>query len=213
LKILVISPHPDDETLGCGGTLLKFKKQGNELYWLIVTSILKNDKRKKEIEEVSNQYGFIKYINLYLRPTSLDTLPLTKLIEKVNKFISKIQPEIVLVNSNNDIHSDHHAVFNAVINATKPFRANYINKIMMYETISETDVITSLPGNCFSPNLFVDITEYIDKKIEIMNIYKSEVMEYPLPRSLDSIRTLARYRGSQCNMEYAESFYVIREVF
>jgi len=212
LKILVISPHPDDETLGCGGTLLKFVEEGNDLYWLIITTIEESLEREKEIVAASNQYNFKDICNLYLLPTSLDSLPITNLISKISKCLFKIQPEIVFTSSNNDIHSDHHAVFHAVINATKPFKADYIKKILMYETISETNVIPSLYGNNFFPNFFVNISEYIEKKLNIMSIYKSEVMQYPLPRSLDSIKALARYRGSQCGVGYAEAFYIIREI-
>lgn len=212
LKILVISPHPDDETLGCGGTLLKFGKEGNALYWLVITTIAESLEREKEIVAVSNQYNFKDVCNLYLTPTSLDSLPITNLISKISKYISKIQPEIVFTNSNCDIHSDHHAVFRAVINATKPFKAGYIKKILMYETISETNVVPSLYENNFSPNFFVNISEYIEKKLNIMSIYKSEVMQYPLPRSLDSIKALARYRGSQCGVGYAEAFTMVREI-
>ena len=212
LKILVISPHPDDETLGCGGTLLKFGKEGNVLYWLIITTIAESLVREKEISVVSNKYNFKDVCNLCLPPTSLDSLPITNLISKISKYLYKIQPKIVFTSSNNDIHSDHRAVFRAVINATKPFKACYIKKILMYETISETNVIPSLYENNFSPNFFVNISEYIENKLNIMSIYKSEVMQYPLPRSLDSIKALARYRGSQCGVEYAEAFSIIREV-
>ena len=212
MKILVISPHPDDETLGCGGTLLKFGKEGNILYWLIITTIAESLEREEEIIAVSNQYNFKDVCNLYLPPTSLDSLPVSDLISKISKFISKIQPEVIFTSSNNDIHSDHHAVFRAVINATKPFKVDYIRKILMYETISETDVVPSLCENNFSPNCFVDISEYIEKKLNIMSIYKSEVMQYPLPRSLDSIKALARYRGSQCVVGYAEAFTIVREI-
>ena len=211
LKILIISPHPDDETLGCGGTLLKLGKENNILYWIIITSNAESYEREKEINIVSNQYNFKDVCNLYLTPTKLDSLPISDLISKISKYISKIQPEIVFTCSNNDIHSDHHAVFNAVINATKPFRSD-VRKILMYEAISETNVVPSLFENSFYPNYFVDISEYIEKKLNIMSIYKSEVMQYPLPRSLDSIKALARYRGSQCGVGYAEAFNVIREI-
>jgi LmbE family N-acetylglucosaminyl deacetylase len=212
LKKLVISPHPDDETLGCGGTLLKFGKEGNALYWLIITTIAESLVREKEISVVSNKYNFKDVCNLYLTPTKLDSLPISDLIFKISKYISKIQPEIIFTCSNNDIHSDHHAVFNAVINATKPFKSDYVRKILMYETISETNVVPSLFENNFYPNYFVDISEHIEKKLNIMSIYKSEVMQYPLPRSLDSIKALARYRGSQCGLGYAEAFCIIREI-
>lgn len=220
MKILVISPHPDDETLGCGGTILKLRDGGNSIYWLIVTGIngklgfseRKIIERQKEIEEVSKIYKFQDVLNLNLLTTKLDTVPMSDLVSKIFGYIYKIKPEIIFINNKLDIHTDHKIVFQSVVSATKPFRANFIKKILMYETISETDTLTSPIENIFLPNIYIDISNYIEKKLKIMNIYKSEVMKYPLPRSLDSIKALARYRGSQIGVEYAEAFMLVREI-
>ena len=219
-KILIISPHPDDETLGVGGTILKLKENSNFIYWLIITGM--NEKlgfskekilsREKEIEKVAEIYKFEDVFKLNFPTTRLDTIPMVDLVSKISDCIYKIKPEIIFVNNKSDIHTDHKITFQAVISATKPFRANFIKKILMYETISETDTLTSLSENIFPPNIYVDISNYIEKKLKIMSTYKSEIMNYPLPRSLDSIKALARYRGSQIGVEYAEAFMLVREI-
>ncbi len=220
MKVLVISPHPDDETLGCGGTILKLRDNRNSIYWLIVTGM--NEKlgfskekilsREKEIEKVAEIYGFQGVFNLDLPTTRLDIVPMADLISKISDCIYKIKPEFIFVNNKSDIHTDHKITFQAVASATKPFKANFIKRIVMYETISETDITLSLIENTFLPNVFVDISNHIEKKLEIMNIYRSEVMKYPLPRNLDSVKALARFRGSQIGVEYAEAFMLVREI-
>ena len=220
MKILVISPHPDDETLGCGGTILKHKDIGDKIYWLIIANIsVKNgwdrdivEERQKEIETVAEMYGFEKTFKLDYPTAKLDIIPIQEIIKSVSKVILEIKPEIIYLPNRTDVHTDHQITFKAAYSCTKNFRYPFIKKILMYETLSETEFSPALPENAFVPNVFIGITNYIEQKIEIMSIYKSEIMKYPLPRSLDSIKALARYRGSQIGVEYAESFVLIREI-
>ena len=220
MKILVISPHPDDETLGCGGTILKHKDIGDKVYWLIITNIDMKDgwdkdiveKRQKEIETVAEMHGFEKTFKLDYPTAKLDTIPIQEIIESISKVIFEIKPEIIYLPNRSDVHTDHQITFKAAYSCTKNFRYPFIKKILMYETLSETEFAPALPENTFIPNVFVDTTKYFEKKLEIFKIYKSEVMEEPFPRSLDSIKALARYRGSQIGVEYAESFVLIREI-
>ena len=220
MKILVISPHPDDETLGCGGTILKHKDLGDQIYWLIITNIdVENgwdkgiiEERQKEIETVAEMYGFEKTYKLDYPAAKLDAIPIQEIIESISKVIFEIKPEIIYLPNRSDVHTDHQITFKAAYSCTKNFRYPFIKKILMYETLSETEFAPALPENTFIPNVFVDTTKYFEKKLEIFKIYKSEVMEEPFPRSLDSIKALARYRGSQIGVEYAESFVLIREI-
>ena len=220
MKVVVIAPHPDDETLGVGGTLLKHKENGDDLFWIVFTRADENlgfskkwiDDRKRQIEKVAKEYGFKETIELGYITTTLDKIPIGEMIGFFSKHLQRIKPNIVYVNNWSDIHSDHKIVFQVVMSSLKTFRANFVKRILMYETITETDQVPALLQNAFVPNVFVDISKYIDDKLSIMSIYNSEVMEYPLPRSLDSIKALARYRGSQIGVEYAEAFYLLREV-
>jgi LmbE family N-acetylglucosaminyl deacetylase len=220
MRVLVISPHPDDETLACGGTILKHKDEGDEIYWLIITNVdIKNgwdknivEERQKEIETVAGMYGFEKIFKLDYPTAKLDTLSIQEIIKSVSEVILGIKPEIIYLPNRSDVHTDHQITFKAAYSCTKNFRYPFIRKILMYETLSETEFAPALPGSIFIPNFFVDITNYFEKKLEIFKIYKSEVMNYPLPRSLNSIKALARYRGSQIGVEYAEGFMLVREI-
>ena len=221
MKILVISPHPDDETLGCGGTILKHKDIGDKIYWLIVTNIDVKDEwnkdtvkeRQKEIKRVAEMYSFEKIFKLDYPAAKLDVIPIQKIIESISKVIFEIKPEIIYLPNRSDVHTDHQITFKTAYSCTKNFRYPFIRKILMYETLSETEFAPALPENTFIPNVFVDITKYFGKKLEIFKIYKSEVMKEPLPRSLGSIKALARFRGSQIGVEYAEAFMLVGEIW
>lgn len=220
MKVLVISPHPDDETLGCGGTILKHKDTGDKIYWLIITNIyIKNgwdknivEERQKEIETVAEMYGFEKIFNLNYPAAKLDIIPLQEIINSISKVILEVEPEIVFLPNRSDVHTDHQITFKAAYSCTKNFRYPFIKKILMYETLSETEFAPALPENTFIPNVFVDITKYFEKKLEIFKIYKSEVMEEPLPRSLRVIEAHAKYRGSRIGRKYAEAFVLLEEI-
>ena len=220
MKILVISPHPDDETLGCGGTILKHKDIGDKVYWLIITNIDMKDgwdkdiveKRQKEIETVAEMHGFEKTFKLDYPTAKLDTIPIQEIIESISKVIFEIKPEVIYLPNRSDVHTDHQITFKAAYSCTKNFRYSFIRKILMYETLSETEFAPALPENTFIPNVFVDITKYFERKLEIFKIYKSELMKKPLPRSLEVIEALVKYRGSQIGKKYAEAFILLKEI-
>lgn len=220
-KVLVIAVHPDDETLGCGGTLLKHKAQGDEIYWMVVTAATHKhpfnysdslvEEKKKRNGIIANQYDFNGVFNLNYPTIFLHTIGLHEIIGKISEVINTIQPNIIYTMFANDVHSDHRVAFNALYSCTKSFRYPFIEKIYMMETLSETEFAPAIPSFSFIPNVFVDITEYIDKKLEIMSLYDTEIMKEPLPRSLSSIKALARVRGSRAGVMYAEAFQLLYE--
>lgn len=217
--ILVVAVHPDDETLGCGGTLLKHKSKGDTISWLIVTNIStelgyskeKTAQRQAEIDLVASMYGFDNIVKLNLPTTRLDEIPFIKLVDLFSKEIQKLKPDIIILPNRSDVHTDHKYSFDAAYSCTKNFRYPYITKILMMETLSETEYTPSLAENCFVPNSFVDITDYFDKKIEIMSVFNSELMIDNLPRSKNAIKALAAYRGSRICVNYAEAFMLLYE--
>lgn len=220
-KVLFISVHPDDETLGCGGTILKHKNNKDNIYWLIISTPTSDrpcglslkfiENRHKLIKRISNKYGFKITTNLTLPPQFLHQIDIKEIVVKVGNVIEKIKPEIIYIFNRSDVHSDHRVSFNAVYSATKSFRKPFIEKILMYETLSETEFAPALIENAFIPNIFVDITKYMKKKIEIMKMYKTEMMPSPLPRSIRTIEALAKYRGTRIGVDYAESFMLLYE--
>lgn len=220
VKSLIVSPHPDDETLGCGGTILKHKALGDETYWLIMTNIDENHgwdvkkvrERQSTIKKVSSMYGFQSTYKLDFATTKLDTISINDLIIGISKVINEVIPTIIYVPNRSDIHTDHQVTFKAVVSCTKSFRYPFIKKILMYECLSETEFSLALPENVFIPNVFVDITDFFKEKIEIMKVYDTEIMKAPYPRNLDVIESLAKYRGSRIGKKYAEAFMLLEEI-
>lgn len=220
-KILVISAHPDDETLGCGGTLLRHKSQGDELYWLILTNINDEDvwgkerilSRQEEIKQVALRYGFNKTIKLDYDTTKLDQVPLGELTGKVSDTLKLYTPQVIYLHNRSDIHTDHRVSFDAIISACKSFNNPFLENVLMYETISETDFAPPLQENAFIPNYYVNISDFIDQKLGVMRTYTSEIKEHPFPRSEKNIRALATYRGAQCGMDAAEAFMILKLIW
>lgn len=202
--IVVVAPHPDDETLGCGGTLLHHVASGDEVHWLIVTDMccelgfteLQVGQRQTEIEQVSEAYGFADVHNLQFPPARLDFIPRAELISAISDIMKKLTPETVYLPYQGDVHTDHAVVFDAVVSCTKWFRYPSIRRVLCYETISETDFGLNPEIRGFTPNSFVDITEYIDNKIEIAKMYQTEMGEFPFPRSAEALQALAKVRGA-----------------
>jgi LmbE family N-acetylglucosaminyl deacetylase len=215
-KILVVAVHPDDETLGCGGTLLKHKANGDKIHWLICTSLNKNhdyyQNREKEINKVSKIFNFDSVHNLQFETTKMDQYNMNEIIEKISKVINKVKPNIIYLPFKEDVHTDHKKVFEASYSCTKSFRYPFIKKIYMMETLSETEFAPSTKKDSFIPNTFIDVSKYMDKKIKIMKVYKSEIDKYPFPRSIRSIKALASLRGSTSGCNFAESFMLLKEI-
>ena len=217
--VLVVAPHPDDETLGCGGTLLRHHDKGDETHWLIVTSISEDvgyskneiDRRKTEINDVAESYGFKSVTQAGFNTTMLDKVSKKELISLVSDVFNQIKPDTIYMPYRNDIHTDHGEVFDAVASCTKSFRFPFIRKVRVYETLSETEFSMRTDDKGFRPNLWIDITLYLDKKIEIMKLYKNEIKNHPFPRSEQNIRALATLRGSTINVNFAESFITLKE--
>ena len=218
MKTLVIAPHPDDETLGCGGTLLRKKTEGVHLAWLIVTGISEQTgwtvnqvtQRDVEINKVAELIGFDHIYNLRLPTTQLDMIPKNNLIERFGKIIQEFRPEEVLLPHRSDVHTDHKIVYDVTVSCVKWFRHPYVLRVMAYETISETEFGLNFEAS-FVPNVFIDISDYLQKKIEIMESYKTELGQFPFPRSIKAIKALAEWRGSTSGFNAAEAFQLLRE--
>jgi N-acetylglucosamine malate deacetylase 1 len=219
-RVLVIAPHPDDETLGCGGTLLKHRYQGDEIHWLIITCMCKSQgysakqvtQRKRELLKVSNKYGFASVTSLDIPTAKLSTYPESSLIRKVAEVLNRIQPNILYVPNRSDVHSDHRVCFDVAVASTKYFRAPFVRKILMYETLSETEFAPPFTENAFVPNTFNNISSFMAEKIAISKLYKGEVQKHPFPRSVENIRALAAFRGATTGVRFAEAFVLIKEI-
>lgn len=217
----MIATHPDDETLGCGGTLLKHRDNGDEIYWMIITGVSEKmgysqkfiTARKQEIEEIAEEYKMNDVYKLDFPAAQLDKVSLGDIISKIGQVFEQIKPQIIYLPNRSDIHSDHRITFETVMSCTKSFRYPFIKRILMYETISETEFSPPLEGKAFQPNSFCDISDYMEAKLKILDIYKSELGEHPFPRSKRNVKALATYRGATAGVEYAESFMILKDIF
>lgn len=221
MKVLVISIHPDDETLGCGATILKHIKGGDDVFWMIVTDYsLKSGhskeaiaKRKKEIKDVFRAYGFKGLYHLGFATNRLHAVDFSNIIKKVLSVIQRVKPQVIYTVNRSDIHTDHQIAAKAIMSCTKSFRNPFIKRILAYECVSETEIAPPLAENVFIPNVYSDISGLLEKKIEIMKIYKSELQQAPFPRSVENLKALARFRGSAAYVPYAEAFMLLKDVF
>lgn len=219
-NILVLAVHPDDETLGCGGTLLKHKAEGSCIHWLIATSVSTDMgysedtilQRSREIDAVSKHYDFDEVHQLNLPPTAIDTIPMSRLVTLFSAVIEKIRPNTLYLPYPHDVHSDHRIAFEAIFSCTKSFRYPSVKRIYVMETPSETDFAPPLAGNAFTPNCYVDISAHFDKKLKIAATYKSEMGVHPFPRSPETLTALAMYRGAAANCRFAEGFMLLKEI-
>jgi N-acetylglucosamine malate deacetylase 1 len=215
-KNLVIAPHADDETLGCGGTILKLKKEKEEVHCVILTNYNKNKdnknykRRYKELSTIKKSYKF-NSINIgEFTANTLESQNKSEIILYLKKIIEKIKPDRIFVPYYNDAHSDHRLIYDCSSPFFKSFRYPFIKEVYIYETISETNF--NYKKKSFKPNTWININKYLLSKIKIMKIYKSEIKKHPFPRSEDAIKSLAILRGTEANFKYAEAFLNIKKI-
>lgn len=215
MKILVFAPHNDDEVLGVGGTIAKHVKEGNEVYICSVT-VGKNKDRaeniKQEARKAHELLGVTRTYFLNLPVIGLATMPATGVNSEIHKVVQEIEPEVVYIPHKGDMHQDHKVVAESAMVALRPVDSPQMKAIYAYETLSETEWNIPSIDNVFIPNVYVDITETIDKKNEAMKCYQSQLYDFPHPRSLQAIRSLSELRGSTVCVKNAESFMLVRQI-
>jgi LmbE family N-acetylglucosaminyl deacetylase len=218
MNVLVIAAHADDETLGCGGTLLQHRRREDAMDWLIASSPWEPrwqaeeiERKAADVQRVANAYRIREVVELGHRSGELELVPVRELMSGIERAVLKTRPEIVYLVHPGDVHTDHGAVFTAVMSVLKPFRMAHlgVRRILAYETLSSSDA-AARPS--FAPTVFVDISGELEEKLRVMALYRSELQPEPLPRSVSSIRALARHRGATVAVEYAESFVLVREL-
>lgn len=218
-RILVVSPHPDDETLGVGGTIAKYSNEGHEVNILTISGHLpplyKREDYEITVKEAQLAFKVLGVSNssfLELPATMLDDPPLHELNSKISKIINDFRPHIVFC-PYPDRHVDHRLVFDSVMVATRPVGiGRNIEILAAYETLSETHWNAPHIEPNFTPNWVIDISETIKQKIEALQNYKSQISDFPGPRSLEAVEALAKFRGTQAGFGYGEGMHIIRMV-
>ena len=215
MRAVVIAPHNDDEILGVGGTMAKLVKQGHEV---IVCEVTAGD-LADEMVQLQKREAIASHELMGVQTHFMD-LPVVGLREMATRDLNKafqehlisLSPDIVFLPHKGDMHTDHRMTVEAAMVALRPVTFPNLKAIYAYETLSETDWNTPSPDNAFIPTMFVDITEEINVKLQAMACHKSQLCEYPHPRSLEAMRALAAHRGATVCKRFAEAFMVIREL-
>ena len=220
MNVLIIAPHPDDEVFGVGGTIARLASEGAEVTVAIVTK--GDDLFPENLIRQGREEALIAHKQLGVHKTifmekftaaKLDTFPRFELNGAFEKLIDEIKPDVLFIPFIGDIQLDHRIVFDVAMTACRPKGRNVPKKIYAYETLSETNWNAPMLSPAFSPNTFIDITEYIDIKIKAIEAYASQLGSFPNERSLEAARALAKHRGATVGFQAAEAFVLIRSLY
>jgi LmbE family N-acetylglucosaminyl deacetylase len=220
-KILIVAAHPDDEVLGCFGTVARLIQEGYEAYTLILgegkTSrdekrVVENKKDEleilnSEIKRANDTIGIKKCFIYNFADNRFDSVDLLDIVKVISKVKEEIKPDIIFTHYENDLNIDHTITYKAVLTATRPMKNECVKEIYSFEILSSTE--WNYPIS-FSPDVYFDIEDFIDIKLEAMKKYYSELCEYPHPRSLEGIKLNAQYNGMRVGKKYVEAFKCIR---
>lgn len=215
-KILIVAAHPDDEVLGCGGTISKLKNENYIEAMFMTNGVSSRGKNKKQIlRRRKSCLDLFKYLSLpppticNFPDNQMDKIHLLKVIKKIEKKIMTFKPDTIITHYSHCLNIDHRITFDAVTTACRPVNGLSVKKILSFEIPSSTDWAL-FKGKNFQPNYFVDISKHIKKKINLIKFYKEELRNYPHSRSITAIKALASMRGISCGVRYAEGFYLNR---
>ncbi len=226
MKILVVAAHPDDEILGCGGTIAKHVKNGDEVNVVIlaegITSRAEKRDKKKDSKKLSDLSKIALRANQFLGVNSLivhdfpdnrmDSLDRLDVIKVVEKYVEKFKPTIVYTHYFGDLNIDHQIVNQAVVTACRPLPNQIVQRILFFEIASSTEWQIQNSSNMFLPNWFVNISDTLDLKSHALQIYNSEMRRYPHSRSIKALECLAKWRGASVGVYAAESFMLGRNL-
>lgn len=218
-RVLVIAPHPDDEILGCGGTLARLASEGHEVHVAVATrgsppafSEESVARVAAEMKSAHAQIGIAKTHQLDFPAAALDTVPASELNAAIGQLVAEVRPDTLLLPFVGDIHGDHQLAFLAAMVAARPRNDWAPHRICCYETLSETNWYAPPVTPAFVPNFYVDISGHLETKLRAFQTFESQVRPFPEERSVEAIEALARFRGSTVYLKAAEAFMLVREI-
>lgn len=223
--VLVVAAHPDDEVLGCGGTIAKLSSEGHEIHAAIlgegITSRYKYQQSAymglvEELRGCSRRVAELLGISeLYfydLPDNRFDTIPLLDIVKIIEQLIERLQPEVLYAHHGGDLNIDHVVVNRAAITATRTVAFHPVKEVYTFEVPSSTEWAFGQFAPEFKPNVFVDISDQLNKKIEAIELYSGEMRSFPHPRSQEALRAISMRHGSNVGFEAAEVFQLVRKV-
>jgi len=223
-SIMVVAAHPDDEVLGCGGSIAKYTESGSDVHVVFLADGVLSRKKSNqtgvdaiEIRRLAAKKACkilgVKSVSFEEFPDNrLDTVSLLDLTQVIEGYINKHKPECIFTHHSGDLNVDHRLMHEAVMTACRPQVGQSVKSILCFEVASSTEWRSPSSHNGFSPNWFIDISESLEKKVLALEAYKIEMRNWPHPRSIKAIRHLAHWRGATIGVDAAEAFVMERHI-
>jgi LmbE family N-acetylglucosaminyl deacetylase len=217
--VLVVAAHPDDEVIGCGGTIARHVAQGDTVHLVLMADGVTSRQasahdlalRNEAARKAHAVLGITNVVSLGFPDNRMDSLPLLDIVRPLEKIVQEVMPAIVYTHHRNDLNIDHRLTYQAVMTACRPLPHGPVTEILAFEVVSSTE--WAGPGGApYEPNVFVDISETWETKKKALDAYGMEMRPAPHARSVENIEALARYRGSSVGMQMAESFILMRSL-
>ena len=224
-SVLVVAAHPDDEILGCGGTMARLTREGHEVRIAILAEGMSSRYAHREdadprqlqhlharAQQAADKVGAKEVVLCKLPDNRLDTVPLLEVVKQVEELVARFRPEVIYTHHPGDLNVDHGVVHRAVLTATRPVPGQCVKEIYAFEIPSSTEWAFQRLEPLFRPSVFVDITETLETKIEALACYDTETRKFPHPRSAEALRAIAKRWGSVVGLPAVEAFELIRSV-
>ncbi len=223
-KILIIAAHPDDEVIGCGGTILKAISAGAKVSVLFLgegvsTRFPKNEKSKECLKAIKYRetnaarclkiLGITDYDFKHYLCTQFDTYPVIDFVRLIEHKIKLFKPNIIFTHNASEVNIDHVITYQATEIACRPLSNNTVKSVYTFEAVCSGNFKFDKK---FNPNVYIDIKKFFKKKIIALKCYRDELKKYPFPRSIKGIEIQAKYRGLQSGLEYSEAFKLERKI-
>lgn len=218
MKILIFAPHRDDEILGCGGTMLKRKAAGDHITVCLVTAregdVLPacTQRIHDEMKRCHAYIGVDEYIGFPFGANKLELFTRLEFNKAFDDAVRQVQPDEVYLPFWGDMQKDHQMTVDGAMVALRSKNSYAPKRVYAYETLSETGINVPSINNTFAPTVYEDISDYLERKLEAMNFYQSQLHPFPDLRSLETVEALAKFRGAMVNVKAAEAFMLIREI-
>jgi LmbE family N-acetylglucosaminyl deacetylase len=226
-KVMVIASHPDDEILGCGATMARLISEGAQVKVLIAAEGLTSRQTKRDTSELEKELKELRKISfeankklgvtdvefLGLPDNRMDSLDLLDVIKVIEEKVSQFMPDTIFTHFPNDLNVDHKILSEAVLTSTRPMPGTKVKEIYFFEITSSTEWnFTGSAAKSFAPSVFFDVSNFIEKKVLALEVYKGEMREYPHARSIQNIRNQAGFRGGSVGFYAAEAFMLARKL-
>lgn len=224
MRVLVVAAHPDDEVLGCGGTIARHVSQGDEVHLLFMadgvgardlaeTHDQAAGNRLTACETVADMLDIASVSHAGFADNAMDGVPLLDVVREVEAVVDRVQPSIVYTHHADDLNIDHRLTHQSVMTACRPQPGVPVRRLYTFEVLSSTGWQSPSPHAAFVPSRFVDVTAFRELKQKALGVYQEEMREFPHARSYQAVDDLLRYRGASVGVGYAEAFMVMRDLW